>query len=145
MFIPWNHFKLIVDYGKLAKSEKGQINFKMVTVWTKLDHNCQARVQASPFHLFSHQFSTVANEIKKQRCLTQNRIYFDRTIKVGKNLPTVGITNLVTYLFFGDFFFSSSKAFASAVNDSAKLVSSSDDLSPVFSPGSTELLRVERR
>ena len=65
MFIPWNHFKLIVDYGKLAKSEKGQINFKMVTVWTKLDHNCQARVQASPFHLFSHQFSIVANEIKK--------------------------------------------------------------------------------
>ena len=31
------------------------------------------------------------------------------------------------------------------MNDTARLVSSSEDLSPGFSSGSTELLRVERR
>ena len=58
-------------------------------------------------------------------------IYLNRTIKVGK--------------IHSDLFLSSCKAFLSAVNDSANLVSSSDDLSVVFSSGNTELLLVEWR
>ena len=55
----------------------------------------------------------------------------NRTIKVGD--------------IYRDLSLSSRKAFRSAVNDTARLVSSSEDLSPVCSSGSTELLRVERR